>query len=305
MSYLLGVTLAVSSGIANNVGTLVQKKVVNEVPPEARDQRFMRTLVKNPMWIFGLVLQLALGTVFFMLATNLIGPALVPGLMAAGLVVLAVGSIKLIHESIRAAEAAGIALMIVAIVLIGASSLVIPASEYDFLESGFLLRISIFTTVLFAIMVMLIATERHSVRLKAISLALASGVMFALSNYWISPLMGTIDHVLTGTFVLPELVLFSFAALTLVLTNVFGISTLQTAFRSGQASILVPIQQVPIQVVPALVYLFVFARAPPDQFSFALLLAGIAAVVASSFLLGRRQVMVESVRQESHNETKD
>jgi drug/metabolite transporter (DMT)-like permease len=297
MSYLLGVTLAVSSGIANNIGTLVQKKVVNEVPPEARDQKFMRTLVKKPLWILGLILQLGVGTAFFMLATLYIGPALVPGLMAAGLIVLAIGSIKLIHESIRAPEAAGITLMIAAIVFIGASSLIIPASEYDFLETGFLLRISIFTTALLLIMFALVLVKRHSARFKAIPLALVSGVMFALSNYWVSPLMGTITHVLDGTFVLPELALFVFAALTLVLTNVFGISTLQTAFKSGQASILVPIQQIPIQVVPALVYLFVFARAPPDNYSLILLLIGIATVVASSFLLGRRQVILETAKQ--------
>ena len=77
MSYLLGVTLAVASGISNNVGTLVQKKVVNEVPPEKRDERFMRTLVRSRKWWFGMVLQLGIGTVFFMLATNFIGPALV------------------------------------------------------------------------------------------------------------------------------------------------------------------------------------------------------------------------------------
>ncbi len=301
MSYMLGVTLAVASGISNNVGTLVQKKVVNEVPPEVRDERFMRTLVRNPMWMFGMILQLGVGTVFFMLATNYIGPALVPGLMAAGLIVLAVGSIKLIHESIRAPEAVGITLMIVAIVLIGASSLVVDASTFNFLAPDFLLRISIFTAILFLIVVVLIVTERHSVKLKAISLALISGVMFALSNYWVSPLMGTIGHVLSGTFVLPELVLFSFAAVLLVLNNVVGISTLQTAFKSGQANILVPIQQVPIQVTPALVYFFVFAKAPPNQFSFMLLLMGIAAVVMSSFLLGRRQVMVEATRQESHS----
>jgi multidrug transporter EmrE-like cation transporter len=302
MSYLLGVSLAVASGISNNVGTLIQKKVVNEVPPEARDERFMRTLVRNPMWMFGMILQLGIGTVFFMFATNYIGPALVPGLMAAGLIVLAVGSIKLIHESIRTPEAVGITLMIVAIIFIGASSLVVDASTFNFLAPDFLLRISVFTVILFALIVMLIVSERHSARFKAVSLALLSGVMFALSNYWISPLMGTIGHVLGGTFVLPELVLFSFAAVTLVLDNVFGISTLQTAFKSGQASILVPIQQVPIQVTPALVYFFVFARAPPNQFSFMLLLIGIAAVVVSSFLLGRRQVMMGAASAQPKSE---
>ena len=47
MSYWLGVSLAVIAGFCNNFGSVLQKKVVNEIPPEAKEQRFFKTLVRR------------------------------------------------------------------------------------------------------------------------------------------------------------------------------------------------------------------------------------------------------------------
>ena len=88
-SYLLGVFLAILSGSINNVGLVLQKKVVNEVAPEAK---FFRSLVKKPVWIIGLLMELIIGSIFFMIAQIYIGPALISGLMAFGLIFLAIGS---------------------------------------------------------------------------------------------------------------------------------------------------------------------------------------------------------------------
>ncbi|MFW9943834.1 MAG: DMT family transporter [Candidatus Sifarchaeia archaeon] len=296
MSYWLGVILAIGSGIANNVGTLMQKKVVNDIPSDAREERFFRTLVKDRLWLLGLLLQMAIGTAMFMLAQVYIGPALIPGLMAAGLIVLAIGSVKLIGESINKPEAMGITLLMAAIVLITLSEMVIDVPTYDFLDTGFLLRIFSFTFALTLLMLVAEFASRRRGSLHAVSRATVSGLLFALSNYWIAPMMGTIVHILEGTFVLLELGLFAVACITLVLTNVFGIGTLQDAFKTGQANLLVPIQQVPIQITPGLVYLFVFLLTPPTQSSLMLFSVAILLIIASSFLLGRRQILVESIQ---------
>ena len=42
--YWLGVSLAISSGVSNHIGTIFQKKVINELPDESK---FMRSLVKE------------------------------------------------------------------------------------------------------------------------------------------------------------------------------------------------------------------------------------------------------------------
>jgi drug/metabolite transporter (DMT)-like permease len=295
--YWLGVLLAVACGVVNNVGMVLQKKVVNNLPVKAREERFKRSLARNPLWLVGLVLQLVIGSIFFMLAQVYIGPALIPGLMAAGLIVLAVGSMRIIGEQLRIAEAIGIGVMIVGIVLLGVSGLVIGTESYDVLDVAFLTRVAIFTLALLVLAVGCALGQRQSVMYRGTLLAILSGCMFALSNFWIFPLMATIVHVLSFTFVLVELTLFILAALILVLTNVFGISTIQDSFRVGHASLMVPIQQIPIQVAPAFVYIAVFMLSPPfGSHSLLLLGLGIGLILVSSFLLAKRQVQIQAIK---------
>jgi hypothetical protein len=296
MSYLYGVALAVASGISNNVGTLLQKKVVNDLPGEAKEQRFFRSLVKNPMWLVGLLFQLAIGTVFFMLAQVYIGPALIPGLMAVGLIVLAIGSVKLIGESLTRTEIIGITLIMIAIFTIAFSNLVIDIVVFDFLETGFLIRVTLFTSATVALVLILEALLRKWTRIQAVARALMSGLFISMSNYWIAILMATIVHVFDGTFVLLELILFAVSAVILVLDNIFALSTLQTAFLSGQANLIIPIQQVPIQIVPGLVFLLIFFLPVPSILSLVLFFGGVGMIVASSFILGKRQVVLESIK---------
>jgi len=296
MSYLYGVILAIASGISNNVGTLLQKKVVNDLPAEAKEQRFFRSLVKNPMWLAGLVFQLAIGTAFFMLAQIYIGPALIPGLMAVGLIVLAIGSVKLIGESLTRTEVIGITLIMAAIFTIAFSELVIDIIVFDFLETGFLTRVALFTSAIIVLILILETSQRRWTRIRAITRALMSGLFIAMSNYWIAILMATIVHVFDGTFVLLELGLFAISAVILVLDNIFALGTLQSAFISGQANLIIPIQQVPIQIIPGFVFLLLFFLPVPSALSLVLFFAGVGMIVMSSFLLGRRQVALDSIK---------
>jgi hypothetical protein len=296
MSYLYGVVLAVASGVFNNVGTLLQKKVVNDLPAEAKEQRFFRSLVKNPLWLAGLLFQLAIGTVFFMLAQIYIGPALIPGLMAVGLIILAIGSVKLIGESLTRTEVIGITLIMAAIFTIAFSELVIDIVVFDFLETGFLMRVTLFTSAIVATILILEASHRKWTRIRAVARALMSGLFIAMSNYWIAILMATIVHVFDGTFVLLELVLFAISAAILVLDNIFALGTLQSAFLSGQANLIIPIQQVPIQIIPGFVFLLIFFLPIPSALSLVLFFGGVGMIVMSSFLLGRRQVALESIK---------
>ncbi|MHA2021006.1 MAG: DMT family transporter, partial [Candidatus Thorarchaeota archaeon] len=139
MSYWTGVFLAITAGINNNLGSVLQKKVVNDLPPEEREQKFFRNLVRKRLWLAGLLLQYVLGSALMLLAQVYIGPALVPGLHAFGLIVLAIGSIKLVGESLRKQEVLGIALLMLATALFSLSELEISIPAYDFLETSFLL----------------------------------------------------------------------------------------------------------------------------------------------------------------------
>jgi drug/metabolite transporter (DMT)-like permease len=295
-TYLIGVLLAVSSGIANNVGTLLQKKVINDRPIDAK---VGRSLLKSPLWMLGLLLQLALGTVFFLFAIDMIGPALTPGLMAAGLIVLAVGAVKLIGEQLKLEEYLGIILMVIAITFLGFSELDTGTHIEDLLnmgDTGFILRICIFTGILSAIALVCHILEKMKTRYKGLYLAIFSGCMFALSNFWVAPLVAVIASVFSGIFLPIQLVFFILAAIILCLTNFLGTLKIQQAFIYGQASNMIPIQQVPIQISPIFVYFAVVLLIPLEVYSIPLMIAGVGLIIVSSFLLAKRQAQLEQIK---------
>ncbi|MHA1377319.1 MAG: hypothetical protein ACTSRG_02945 [Candidatus Helarchaeota archaeon] len=292
VNYWLGVLFAILSGIFANIGTVMMKKVVNEVE---NDVKFLRNLIKEPVWIAGLLLSNAIGTTFFIIAQIFIGPTLIPGLMAAGLIFLAIGSVKIVGEELELSEIFGIILMILAITLIGFSNMEINVDLQNFLDLGLIIRITYFTIILFALIGIFEILQKKNIS-KGISLSLISGFLLALSNFWISPLMGIITHVFEGTAILQETIIFAIASIILVITNLFSIGILQKAFREGQASNLIPIQQVPIQIAPPFYFLIVYLLPIPSDLSLFFLIIGIALVMTSSFLLARRQAEIEKIK---------
>lgn len=291
--YWLGVSLAISSGISNHIGTVFQKKVVNELPDESK---FMRSLVKERLWLAGFVLQFGLGAILYMIAQLFIGPALIPGFMASGLIVLAIGSIKIVGETLNKGEILGIILMIIAFFFLGISELSIEITSINLIEIAFILRIVVFTLIIIIVSVIVYVIQRPSKRFKGILLAIISGFMFVLSNFWVSPLLGVIANVLSGTYNLGELTLFIISVVILILSNFLGVLTIQKSFIVGQASNLVPIQQVPTLLAPIVIYFLIFLLTPPSIFSTYYLIFSIILIIISSFLLGKRSAQMEQIK---------
>ena len=291
LSYLLGVFFAVLSGVLNNYGTVLQKKVVNKF---RENPKFMTSLIKNPLWLFGLILQIIIGGIFFFIAQLYIGPTLIPGLMGAGLIVLAIGSVKIVGEELKLSEIIGIILMVIAIALIGFSNMAIDVNAQNFLDLYLILRIFIFTIVLYALAAVFYFMQLRNIY-RGLSLAIYSGFMFALSNFWISPLMGVIAPIFEGLAHPLEIIMFIVSLGFLIITNLFGTITIQKSFRVGQASNLIPIQQVPIQIAPVFYFLSVYLLQIPNVISLFFLISGITLVIVSSFLLGKRQTQLEKL----------
>jgi len=291
--YWLGVSLAISSGLSNHLGTVFQKKVINELPDEAK---FFRSLVKKRLWLSGLILQYGLGAILYMMAQLFIGPALIPGFMASGLIVLAIGSIKIVGETLNKAEILGIFLMIIAFFLLGISELSIDIANTNLVEISFLIRIIIFTLVVILFSFICYILQRESKRFKGILLATLSGLLFVLSNFWVSPLIGVIAKIFSGAFDLGELFIFIISCIILILSNVLGVMTIQKSFTVGQASNLVPIQQVPTLLAPIVIYFLIFLLIPPSVFSIYYLIIGLTLIIISSFLLGKRSAQLEEIK---------
>lgn len=295
-TYWIGVLLAILAGIVANLGLLMQKKVVNE---KSDEEKFFKALVKNPVWLVGTILNLIVGSIILSWTARFqIGPTLIPGLASAGLIVLAVGSVKLINEKLRALEYAGIVSIIAAILFLGLSGMLIEVENFDFLDEGFLVRFSIATVIIGVAIVGLYFYQRKAKRGKALAWALISGFFLTLAETWVTGVLWSFDRVFEfeQTPVAGDFFYMIVGSIVVFGADMLAVISLQRAFKRAQASNLVPIQQVPLQLSPILMFLFMFNLAPPAPSSIPLMVVGVLLILGGFVILARRQVLVEEIK---------
>jgi drug/metabolite transporter (DMT)-like permease len=294
--YLIGVLAAILGGSISSVGVILQKRVVNQVHSKDKEKKFFRSLVKNPVWLLGLILGTFVPAIFVITAQLYVGPALTPGLMSAGLIVLAIGSVRINKEHLERSDYAGILLMIVAIFFLGGSQLSVPMATFDLNAQWVLTNSIAYGLILFALSGLFAIVQKGSTTYRAIWLIFAAGCMFAQQNFWIAPLSGTIYDAFVGTATTNELIFFVVSAVVLVMASLIAIVTQQTAYKYGQACTLNTLQQFPTQMSPPVVYLLVFQQKPPNAYSLLLLVLGIVLVLVASYLLARRKVEISKIK---------
>ncbi len=293
MSYLLGVLIAISAGMAANIGILLQKKAVNEL---SEGEKIGVNLFKKPLWLLGFVIGTILGATLFFLANTPqwgVGPALVPGLAASGYILLTIGSIKLLKEEVTRQDVVGIILMIGGITFLGFSQLEIKIEDPSILNTEFLIRATIYTISLFSLAISCQILQRAREKYRGIFLAIFSGSMFMTSNLWVAIVMGLFAPVLGAGQYIP---LFTVTCIILIVTNVYGIFKIQQAFQHGDASKLIPVQQAPVQVGPILVYFVIFMWSAPKIYSLPFIISGVILILSSSIFLARRQAQLEKIK---------
>lgn len=293
-SYVLGISFGLMAGVVFGFGTVMQKLAINSLP---KDSELMHSLIKNKVWVSGLLLQFTFGSIFLLLSQLIIGPALVPGLTAIGLIILAIGSIKIVGERLKPSEIMGILLMIFGIFLLCFSGLSIEIAKIAFMNVDFLFRAYLYSGILFTLVGILYYFQKKNKQegLKGIMLALASGILYSIENIWIAIMMVLALNLFMGGVILVELAILGIGLVFTVIINVYGVIMLQQAFQTGQASNLSPIQTVPIQLGPIIIYFFVFLLIPPSFLSILYLILGIILILFSSFLLGKRQAQLEEI----------
>ena len=288
--YLAGVACGIIGGLLNQGGQLLQKKVVNDIRHDHPSKGFMRRLLRSPLWMFGLVVGLGGGTAGYMLAQSMIGPALSPGLMASGLILLSIGSVKLNHEELNISEITGIVLMIIGILCLGLSEMSITSTQVRTTLADRLaqIRIILFTAGLFFCCLISRSLSFKINNRKGLLIALGNGFLACLSDFWINPLLALIVLVLAGKATYIQTLFFIMAAIILALTASVITWQNQIAFQFAQASNIIPVAQVPIQISPVIVYFFIFALTPPRSISVFYILTGTILTIMAGFLLGRR-----------------
>jgi len=291
LHYLTGVAFGVFGGILTQFGQLLEKRAVNEFRKDSQENGFFRRLVKSPIWVSGVIFGLGGGTVAYMLAQSMIGPALTPGLMASGLIILAVGSVRMNHETLNTSEIIGIGLMILGIFFLGLSGLAINSTQVrtTLASRAALQRIAVFTASFFLLSLITRSLSPRIKNRKGMLIALANGFLSCLSDFWINPLLALVLIVLGGHSTPTQFIIFTIAALILMSCATVITWQNQLAFKYAQASNVVPVAQVPIQIAPILVYFFIFALTPPSSISVFYILTGTILTIVAGFLLGRRQ----------------
>ena len=288
--YLIGVFCGIIGGLLNQGGQLLQKKVVNDIRYDDPGRGFMRRLLHSPLWVFGFVVGLGGGTAGYMLAQSLIGPALSPGLMASGLILLSIGSVKLNHEELNKAEITGIVLMIIGILSLGLSEMSITPTQVRTMlaDHSAQVRVILFTFILFSGSLLSRCLALRSQTRKGLLIVLGNGFLACLSDFWINPLLALIILVMAGRGTYFQTFFFIIAAFILAFTASVITWQNQIAFKYAQASNIIPVAQVPIQISPVVVYFFIFALTPPHPISVFLILIGTILTIIAGFLLGQR-----------------
>lgn len=299
MHILLGVGFAISAGLSFNLSYLLQKIAINRIGAKSK---IMSKAIKNPIWLVGFFLQFVVGgAILYPLAQLYIGPSLVPGLLASGMIVLAIGSAFIMKEHLSFREKIGVCIIIVAVTCIGLSRLVIRMSMYDFFSTSFIVRLSVFTVLYGALMVVLLFSKRKSSESKGFEFITVSGLCYALSNLWLSIVIG-LGHRLTSGHVHPsEIIFFSIAGVITGTTSILAIPVMQKAFQMGKVSTLIPFLQIPTQTTPIILYFFVFKLQPPTLWSIVLGTVGVILIIVGAFLLSNRQRRFQPANQDLTN----
>jgi len=288
----LGVIFGLLSGISNHTGTIFQKHALNRIPDDRK--KVTRQLLKNPLWLTGFFLNLILTSILNIFAHMWVGPAVLQGLNAIGLIVLAIGAAYLLKEKLHAPEIIGIIINIIGVTIFGFANLIVKNELYDFTSTGFFIRISIFTGI-FTLAAIFCDIFKNK---NPIIPALESGFLFLMTAPWMSVMIATIGKSFKGAATPNELILFIISCFALPGTNYFGIIRLQQAYskKERQAINLRIVQLIPTQIGPLIYFYLIYFMPSPTYYSLALALIGTTLIIISGFLLGKREFQLRKIQ---------
>jgi drug/metabolite transporter (DMT)-like permease len=312
---ILGVIFAILGGCIINAGMVLQKKVINDLPKEKReDKEFMKSLIKNKVWFLGMFMNIGGGAIFLVIASKEIGPALTPGLSASGMIILLLGSIYIMGEKITKKEIMAIFAMIIGIFFIGLSSFVIPDyialdgfnpgyiltnvnSEVIDTSLNFITRITLYTVFLLAFW--LITKKIGMERKNIIVFSISTGTPFALGNLWIQIMIEGMSQFVINInspesfqtwLILPMIIAISIVTIA----NIKGLAQVQTNLKLGDASKTVPLQLIIQQIVPIGIFLFVY-KMIPLEIQVLSAVSGVTIIILSGFFLSSRQDAINAI----------
>jgi len=287
--YIIGTVFALLAGVATYVGLAIEKKAVNKIPAENRSKGFLKTLIKSRLWDLGIFIHIGLGTVFFVIAQYMIGPALVPGIMISGLVVLIIAATKIVGEKFTLIDIAGIVMLVIGAVFIAASQLVIDSSKINLADQKIIFRIFSFSFVILGLWLLSNFISARSIKYKALFKGLAAGFPYCIGNFWITVFYASLMPVFKGNSSTLLIFFLAISIVILIVSNLFGITEIQAALKCGEVGYVIPMQQIPVQITPILYFYYVFMLKTPANNSLIWILIGMILIIIGGFMLGKKQ----------------
>lgn len=281
---LAGVVLAVLSAVSYNIGFVVEKWAVDRMPEihARRVGHMVRTLVSSPLWLAGFACLVA-GLVFQVLALSRVSISVVQPILASGIVLLLVVSRVVFRDRLGRAEWAGLASMVVALVLIG-----VTADRATDLAGtgGSLSRILLAAVPTVVVAFVAFGVASRLGRVGAALFGLSAGLLYGASSLATKEASTVVEkHGLQAA--IPQ-VLASPDPYLFILFSGLGMLAFQTGLQRCRVSVLVPVSSVISSGYLVAVGAVIFGEhVPADPWRLALRLTGFAAVVAGLVLLGR------------------
>jgi drug/metabolite transporter (DMT)-like permease len=239
-----GIALALCSTVCSNSGMVVEKLAIRRMPTlhARRTVEMIRTLFRAPLWVFGFVLLVS-GLGVQVLALTLAPISIVQTVSACGIVLLLVLSHILLGDRLGRFEYLGMALVLLALVLLGLS--IDPHADHAASSGSFgALVLAAIPAVVASFCLFFAAESIHGSsvrrsRLRAPLFGLSSGLLYGVAALGVKEVSTILerDGLVRGV---PHV--FSSPALYVVLAaSVLGFLIFQTALQRCLASILVPV----------------------------------------------------------------
>lgn len=279
-----GIALTIVSAVLYNSGFVVEKQAVEEMPEihARRSYHLVRTLLASPRWLAGFTLLLV-GLGFQVIALSLAPISVVQPLFLSGMVLLLVLSRIVLRERLSRSETAGVASVLVGVVLIGLS--LSKSSDTVGISNhlGRILLAGIPTAVLAAV-VFTVATRLPS---RAAPLyGIAAGLVYGVASLGVKGVSTIVEqHGLGASIPLvlgsPDLYLFA-------IFSGLGLLVFQTGLQRCRVSVLAPVSNVVSSAYLVAVGTAIFGEhLPSDPWRLGLRLAGFIGVGAGILGLAR------------------
>jgi multidrug transporter EmrE-like cation transporter len=256
---------AICASTSLSIGLYLMKREAERLPSLGGGWRWTAwwAFVRDPWWIAGLALQI-LGYALYLLALRAAPLSIVSAAMNGGIALFVIFAVVGMGESVRALEWVGVALVMVALVVLSASVADAPASRPS--GSGLLP----FSLTVLALSAGAVLAQRAR---RAVGLSVASGLLLGLGSVYAKEL--TMALSLTA------------AVLTLG-ANFAGFVLMQAAFQSGRGVVVMPLFSVLSNLVPIIGGIVVYRESMPPGSAGAILrpVAFVLAIGGAALLTG-------------------